>query len=49
MQRPNNPWHFKFLAMHRKHKAHTNSDKADMPVIVGTMCYSPRVHYQPMS
>lgn len=35
--------------MNRKHKAHTNNDKADMPIIVGTMCYSPRVHYQPMS
>lgn len=44
-----NPWHFKFVAMHRKHKAHTNNDKTDMPIIVGTMCYSPRVHDQPMS
>lgn len=44
MQRSNSPWHFKFVAKHREHKAHTNYDKTNVPVIVGTMCKSLRVH-----
>lgn len=44
MQRSNSPWHFKFVARNREHKAHTNYDKTNVPVIVGTMCKSLRVH-----